>query len=367
MRNIPQFEPWLDNAEQQQLCGCINDNWITGGPRVKEFERRIAELVGVKHAISCSNGTTALYLGLLALGIEPGDFVVVPDFTFIASANAVTWTGAKPIFADIDKDTLCMTAETVQAAVNAFGKRREGRIQAIMPIGIYGNSPDMDKLRDLAESEELLMIEDAAQDIGVSWAGRPLGSWGEVGCLSFYADKTITTGEGGMVLTDVDQIAADCVMLMNQGRTGRGFYVHDYVGYNFRMTDLQAGVGLAQLDKLPEIIKRKRAHEQMYARLLYNVERVNFVRVDPKCKDVPFRHNILVGDPTGLMAHLQGKGIGAREFFLPLHRQPPYKRPGSFLNSDWAHQHGLSLPSSALLKDEEIEYVCSAIKEYVNR
>ena len=355
MERIPQFEPWLGSEELAKLTECIQDNWITGGKKLKEFEERLASLVGVKHAIACCNGTQALYLGLKVLGIGPGDEVIVPDFTFIASANSIVWTGAMPIFCDVDKDSLCMNSNSIIRNITS-------KTKAIMPVGIYGNSPDMSDL-----SGGLLMIEDAAQDVGVTWEGKHLGSFGDVGCLSTYADKTITTGEGGMVLTNSDELTEKVIRLLNQGRTGRGWYVHDEIGYNFRMSDLHAAVGLAQLDKLDEIIARKKHHEVLYRELLSGV--VDLPIIDSRCFNVPFRHNIFVDDPESLSGYLKSKNIGSLRFFYPLHRQPCYRYLGlddvQFPNSVWAYEHGLSLPSSATLTDAKIKYICGEIKEFL--
>ncbi len=356
---IPQYEPWLGDEELALLTECIKDNWITGGKKVKEFEKGIANLVGVKHAIACCEGTQVLYLGLKVMGIGEGEEVIVPDFTFIASANSVVWAGAKPILCDVDKDSLCMNLDSISGLIT-------GKTTAILPVGIYGNSPNMRELRSTLI--ELLMIEDAAQDVGVTWESKHLGSFGDVGCLSMYADKTLTTGEGGMVLTDNDGFAEKVVRLLNQGRTGRGRYIHEEIGYNFRMSDLHAAVGLAQLGKLWGIIDRKKHHEKLYGELLSGMEQVRLPVIDSRCFNVPFRHNIFVDDPELLSKHLTSENIGSLRFFYPLHRQPCYKHLGledsQFPNSVWAYEHGLSLPSSVTLSDSSIAYVCEKIREF---
>ena len=356
---IPQFEPWLGEEELALLAECIRDNWITGGKKLKEFEGRMASLVGTKHAMACCNGTQALYLGLKVMGIGEGDEVIVPNFTFIASANSVVWAGAKPVFCDVDRDSFCMGLDSVGELVNE-------KTKTIMPVGIYGNSPNMSDLMTMAD--KLLMIEDAAQDIGVTWEGKHLGSFGDVGCMSFYGDKTITSSEGGMVLTDNDAYAEKVVRLLNQGRVSRGRYIHEEMGYNFRLSDLAAAIGLAQLGKLSEIINRKKHHEKLYKELLGNVGQIKFPIIDDRCFNVPFRHNILVDDPEALSKHLGNESIGSLRFFYPLHRQPCYKYLGledsHFPNSVWAYEHGLSLPSSVNLPDTKIEYICDKIKEF---
>lgn len=358
---IPQYEPYLDGRELQYLADCIESNWITGGPKVKEFESRMAKLTGAKHAIACCNGTMALYIGLKIMGIGAGDSVIVPDFTFIASANSVVMAGAEPVFCDVDRNSFCMNAETIEKVITP-------KVKAIMPVGIYGNSPDMRELCSIATDAGLKIIEDAAQDIAVTWNGKHLGTFGDVGCMSFYSDKTITTGCGGMVFTDSDEMAEKAIMLMNQGRLKRGWYVHETIGFNFRLTDLGAAIGLAQLDKLPEIVDKKKAHEELYRTLLADIEQVEFPKIDKQCFNVPFRHNILVPDPEALSKHLTNLGIGNLRFFYPLHRQPCYKYLKyddiMFPNTVEVYDRGLSLPSSAKLPNAEIAYICVKIKEF---
>lgn len=354
---IPQFEPYLGEEELARLTECIRDNWITGGRKVAEFERRIADLCGVKHGIAICNGTLALYAGLKILGIGEGDEVIVPDFTFIASGNSVVMAGGTPVFADVDPRTYNIDPASIEKAVTP-------RTKAVMPVHIYGQAADMDAIMAVAEKHDLYVIEDAAQGIGVTFNGKPVGGFGSVGCLSFYADKTMTTGEGGMVLTDDDGLAEKCLILKHQGRTGRGFYYHEHIGFNFRITDLQAAVGLAQLDKLPKIIGLKKQHEARYRELLREIPQVSFPWVDPRCYNVPFRINILVDDPESLSAYLNDREIGSRRFFHPLHSQPCYDVKGDFPNTIKAYDNGLSLPSSVGLTEEQITTVCTAIRGY---
>ena len=355
---IPQFEPWLGEEELAQVAETIRANWITGGEKVRQFERKIAELCGVKHAIAVCNGTIALYVGLKVLGIGEGDEVIVPDFTFIASANAVVMTGAAPVFVDIDAKTLNIDPECAEKAITS-------KTKAIMPVHIYGQSADMEAIGEIAKRHGLFVIEDAAQGIGVTYKSKPVGGFGEVGCLSFYADKTITTGEGGMVLTNDDELARKCLILKHQGRTGRGIYFHEYIGYNFRLTDLQAAVGLAQLLKLPTIIERKKRNERLYRKLLKDVEGVGFPYIDPRGFNVPFRINILVDNPQPLQEFLEREGVGSRRFFYPLHLQPCYNVNRQFPNAVRAYKRGLSLPSGVTLAEEQIEYVCEKIKQFM--
>lgn len=355
---IPQFEPWLGKEELKEVSKAIRANWITSGPRVKKFEEKIAKLCQVKHAIAVCNGTLALYLGLKILGIGPGDEVIVPDFTFIASANSVVLAGAKPVFIDVDSKTFNIDPEKIEQSVTK-------RTKAIMPVHIYGQAADMKAAMKVAKKHNLLVIEDAAQGIGVTFNKKPVGGFGDIGCLSFYADKTMTTGEGGMVLSNDDKLTERCLILLNQGRTKRGRYFHEHIGYNFRFTDLQAAIGLAQLRKLPTIIKRKKRNEKLYQKYLNNVPGIEFPFFDPRCFNVPFRINILIENPQTLLEFLEKQGIETKRFFYPLHLQPPYNIKGNFPNSIVIYEKGLSLPSSVTLTEEEIQYICEEIKEFL--
>lgn len=357
---IPNTEPWVGKEELKEISQSIKARWLSGGPKVKKFQERIARLCSVKHAVAVCNGTQALYVGLKILGVGPGDEVIVPDFTFIASANAVVWAGAKPVFVDVEGKTFNIDPLKIEKAVTK-------KTKAIMPVHIYGQAARMPEIMRIARKHKLLVIEDAAQGIGVKYKGKPVGSFGDVGCLSFYADKILTTGEGGMVLMDSDELAKQAVILLNQGRTGRGWYMHDFLGYNFRMTDLQAGVGLAQLRKLPQIIKRRERNERLYKKYLAGVPQVSFPYIDPAGRRTIWRITILVENPQSLLEFLGKKGIKANRTFGPLHSQPCYKYLKSrkdFPNAVYAFNHLLRLPSATGLKEEEIRYVCQKIKEF---
>jgi len=355
---IPQFEPWLGEEEVLAVAEVLRSNWITEGEKTRQWERSIAQLCGVKHAMPAPNGTLALYLALKAIGVDKGDEVIVPDFTFIATANSVVMAGATPVLVDVDVRTFNMDHEKLEEAITP-------RTKAIMPVHIYGQPADMDAIGDIARRRGISIIEDAAQGIGVSFRGKPVGSFGLAGCLSFFADKTITTGEGGMILTDDDELAERCRILRNQGRPERGPYVHPHIGFNFRTTDVQSAIGLAQLAKLDSIITRKRRNAELYRTLLGDVEGVEFPCVEVRGFNVPFRVNVLVKDPETLMHYLEREGIGARRFFCPLHVQPCYRTyamNGDFPSATAAYERGLSLPSAATLTETEIELVCRKVR-----
>lgn len=372
---IPQIEPWLGKEEIREVAESIKAQWISGGPKLKKFQEKIAKLCQVKHAIGVCNGTQALYVGLKILGIDRGDEVIVPDFTFIASANAVVWAGGKPIFVDVDAKTFNIDPAKIEKAITK-------KTKAIMPVHIYGQAAQMPEIMRIAKKYKLYVIEDAAQGIGVTYNGKPVGGFGDVGCLSFYADKVITTGEGGMVLTNNKRLAAKAVILLNQGRASRGWYSHDYLGYNFRMNDIAAGIGLAQLKKLSTIIKIKIKNENLYRKYLAEVPGVKFLYTDPEGFRVPYRSVIFVEDPQALLEFLDKSGIKTSRTFFPLHLQPCFikkggklgmgervnlKIKGRFPNTISAYEKILNLPSGATLKEREIRYVSEKIKEFFGR
>jgi perosamine synthetase len=350
---IPQYEPYFSGLEKSYLTKCIDDNWITAGKNIEEFQEKIAMICGVKHAIACCNGTMAIFVALKACGIGKGDKVMVPDFTHVATANAVLLTGATPVFCDISKDTLCIDFDLIHNKDDIF--------QFIVPVGMYGNSFDINKLLELG----IYAIHDAAQCLGVRYKNNPIQQYTIMSTLSFYGDKVITCGEGGMILTNSDLLAHRAKLQIHHGSEKMGTYYHEAIGWNFRMTDLQAGVGLGQLYALPEIIKRKRANDKLYRELLRHV--VIFQKINKDCFNVPFRHIIFVEKVEQLQEHLTRHEIETRRLFYPLHLQPCYQflnPKGDFRNSVWAYEHGLALPSSAKLTTENIEYVCSKIKEF---
>ncbi len=364
MDYIPIIKPYLGQEESDLLLETIKDGWITGGEKVQEFECQIAKLTQSKYAIACSNGTMALYMGLVAMGIKEGDEVIVPDFTFIASANAVILAKATPILCDVDSRTFNIDVDNIQRLIN-------NRTKAIMPVHIYGMSADMGNVLSFAHNNNLKVIEDAAQGVGVNYCNHPVGALGDVGIHSYYCDKTCTTGEGGMVLTNSSEIADKALMLKHQGRRKRGIYLHESVGFNFRMTDMQAAIGLGQLSKLDFIIQRKKEMEKQYYTNLQNINGIRFPYHDPNSFNVPFRINILVDNPDELKQHLESNGVASMRFFYPLHRQPCYQYMGlkdsDFVNSLWAYDHGLSLPSWVGLSDEQIECVCERIRGFYKK
>lgn len=360
---VPQFSPWIGKEEYDAITSCFESNWITEGPISKEFSQKLLELTCAKYGVFAPNGTLAIYLGLRAIGIGPGDQVIVPDFTFIASATAVEMVGARPVFVDVNR-------KNFQIDLTNADKLVTKKTKAIMPVHIYGTVCNMDIVMKFAKKHKLAVIEDAAEAIGVHWKGKHSGTFGEVGCFSFFADKTITTAEGGFIVTDDEKIYENLLYLRNQGRIDRGSFIHPRIGYNFRMTDIQNAVGLVQLGKLPEIKKRKAHILSLYKKLLKDVKGVSLFEPEQNAEWIPFRVGILHKNASELMAFMKTKEIETRTFFYPLHKQPAFsylKQKSKFPNTVYGYEHGVCLPTFPTLTDEQVEYVCGVIKEFGER
>jgi perosamine synthetase len=359
---IEEFSPVIEKAEVFKVLEALEDNWLTEGKKTRELEGLLAEYIGCRRAIMVPNGTLALFAALKVLGVGPGDEVIVPDFTFFGSASAVVLTGAIPVFADVEEMDGNLSATAAEASISEATK-------AIMPVHIYGQACDMDAVMAVAKKYGLLVVEDAAQGLGVTFGKQHVGTFGDIGCMSFFADKTLTTGEGGALLVDDDELAARCIYFKNQGRLKRGSFVHPHMGYNFRITDLQAAVGVAQFRRLKETIRHKRAIRAVYHRRLEKCPGVEIPLENKFGEVVPFRVNIMVDDPEGLAKFLAKQEIATRRFFYPLHRQPSFTTENSAvrqtpMNSVRLFETGLMLPSGLSLTVKQIERVCDLIRAY---
>lgn len=361
---IIQIQPWIDENELIELKRVIESTFVVEHELTKEFEQMTLDLTGSKYALAVSNGTMAQFCCLKALDIGYGDEVIVPDMTFIATSNAVIMSGAKPVFCDISMDTFCIDPSKIESLITS-------KTKAIIPVHLYGQSADMDAIMNLAKKYGLRVIEDAAQGVGVKFKGKHVGTFGDMGFLSYYGNKTITCGEGGMILTDDHDLAEQCYRLKNHGRDKKGIFIHEHIGYNFSFTEMQAAVGIAQMKKLPKIIERKRQIHDNYLALLSDVDQLRHVYIDPRCTPVFWFTSFMSDDTDRLGEYLAEQGIQTRRFFYPLHMQPCYRGMNVdadlFPQSKKAYQQGISFPSSYLLKDEEIEYICRKIREFYKR
>ncbi len=354
---IPQAEPWIGGEELKEVKDVISSNWLTEGEKTKKFEELFKQLTGAKYANAYCNGTLSLFAALKLLGIKEGHEVIVPNLTFIASPNSVVFAGAKPKLVDVDKKTFNLDPTRIKENIT-------DKTKAIMPVHLFGTSANMDAITKIAKEHNLFVIEDAAQAVGVRWKGRHVGTFGDIGSFSFYGNKTITTGEGGMLVTNDKALALESYRLKNHGRLKKGVYEHEKIGLNFSFTELQAAIGIAQLSKLDKIISQKEKIRTTYMDELSDIKEIEFTYIDQDCSPVHWFTNILIKDPQSLSIHLKEKGRGSRRFFYPIHRQPCYNIKGEFPNSDYAYDHGLSLPSSATLTEDKVKEVCKHIKNF---
>jgi perosamine synthetase len=366
---ICQVQPWLGEAEREGILDSLDQGWISEGPKSEAFVERLNARVGVPYGVLAPNGTLALALGLMALGIGRDDEVLVPDLTFVGSATAVHMVGAVPVIVEVNPVNF-------QIDTQSAARMLTSRTRAVMPVHLYGMTADMDAVMAFARQHGLKVIEDAAQAIGVQYRGRHAGSFGDVGCFSFFADKTLTIGEGGYVATSDPAIYENLRLLRNQGRIDRGSFVHGAIGYNFRITDLQAAIGLAQIERLDEVIDRKLRLLDRYRVLLEGIPQVAMMPVEEGSTHVPFRLVLLCEDMPGLRVHLEAHGVQTRGVFCPMHRQPALafldRRSGGtqdfddrhFPNAIRAYEQGLCLPLFPTMSQEQVAHVCDGIRSF---
>ena len=363
---IPVNEPLLDGNEKQYLIQCIDTGWISSdGPFIKQFEESMARRVGRKHGIAVCNGSVALDAAVVALGIGPGDEVILPTFTIISCAAAIVRAGATPIFVDCDRSTWNMDVAHVEARITP-------RTKAIMVVHIYGLPVDMDPVFTLAARHGLKVIEDAAEAHGQTYKNQPCGSFGDISTFSFYPNKHVTTGEGGMLLTDDDRLAERCRSLRNLCFQSKRRFVHEELGWNFRMSNLQAALGVAQLERLDEFAARKRQMGKRYMELLRDakglqlpIERTDYAENIFWVLGVVLRDEVPF-DAAEAMRRLDSAGIGTRPFFWPMHEQPIFRKAGWFKSdscpvAENIASRGFYLPSGLAITDEQIERVAATV------
>jgi perosamine synthetase len=365
---IPVNEPLLDGNEKKYLFECIESGWISSeGPFVSEFEEKFAARVNRKHGIAVSNGTAALDAAIEALGIAPGDEVIMPAFTIISCIGQIVRVGAKPVLVDSDPITWNMDVSQIEAKITEHTK-------AIMVVHIYGLPVDIDPVLDIAKRYGLKVLEDAAEMIGQTYRGKPCGSFGDISTFSFYPNKHITTGEGGMIVTNNDQLAEACRSLRNLCFTPQKRFVHERLGWNLRMTNIQAAIGLAQLERLDEFILLKREMGKLYTELLKNKGGIQLpLAKTDYAENIYWVFGLLLKesihiDSEEAMKRLASKGIGTRPFFYPMHQQPVLKRLGFFEGESYPvaeqlHLKGFYLPSGLALKANQIYRCVDIISE----
>lgn len=355
---ITQIDPWFDKDELDATASCIEERWLTEGPQAADFLARIQEETGACHAVLAPNGTLGLFLALLAADLPRDSEILIPAFTFFASASSAVFAGLKPVFVDADPDTFNLDITALEQLVT-------DRTTAIMPVHIYGQSAPLDEICEFAARHRLTVIEDAAQAYGVRYRDRHAGTWGDLGVISFFSDKTITTGEGGVVLTNDDALYDRLRLLRNQGRHHSGTFVHAGLGMNFRMTDLQCAVGNAQLRKFPDIAAGKQQRYARYVDNLKGVQGLRFMQIQPGSTHVPFRCALLSDHKEDVMEALERAGIQTRGFFYPLHLQPALRQysHGPLPVAEELSDKGICLPVHLGLSEEDVDLICAIIRD----
>lgn len=359
-------------TKKKYLCECIDTGWISSeGPFVKEFEKKMSAAAGRKYGISVSNGTAALEVAVQALGIGEGDQVIMPTFTIISCAMAVTKLGAVPVLVDSDIHSWNMNVDEIEEKITP-------KTKAIMIVHLYGLPVDVDKILELAKKYDLKVIEDAAEMHGQTYHGKPCGSFGDISTFSFYPNKHITTGEGGMIMTDDEELAERCRMLRNLCFRKDVRYVHDEISDNYRFTNLQAAVGLAQLERLDEFVERKRAMGKYYTEqlrqlkgLILPVERTEYADNIYWVYGIVLEERVEADNRT-MQKLLAEEGIGSRTFFWCMHEQPVYQQAGLFSGERYAQaeylaRKGFYIPSGLALTKEQMDRVVTGLEKVMER
>jgi perosamine synthetase len=361
---IPVAAPDLSGNEKAYVLDCLDSTWISSsGKYLDRFEAGFAEFCGVRHAVACSNGTTALHLALVALGVGPGDEVIVPTLTFVATANTVMYCGAQPVFVDAEPDTWTIDPAAIEAKITP-------RTKGIIVVHLFGHPADMDPINALARRHGLFVLEDAAQAHGAEYRGRRAGSLGDIATFSFFGNKIVTTGEGGMVVTDDDAIAGRMRLLRTHGMDPNRRYWHPVIGYNYRMTNLTAAIGLAQLERVDWQLDRRRELASWYRDELGGLEVLTCQSEKPWARHVWWMFSVLVSEGAaardGVMDAMRLRGIETRPFVHPLHTLPPYceaTQGQAFPAAEAIARSGINLPTFAGLTRAQVRRVGDALLE----
>ncbi len=373
MRRIPVAGPWITQKEIDYVADAAANSWYENANLYQErFEKAFADWLGVRFAISLPSCTSAIHLSLLALGVGPGDEVIVPDVTWIASAAPITYVGATPVFADIDARTWCLSGKPFEECITS-------RTKAVIPVDLYGNVPDMDAIVEVARRHRIAVVEDAAEAIGAEYKGRKAGSFGETGVFSFHGSKTVTTGEGGMLVTDREDIFRRALFLRDHGRLpGDKMFCNTEVAYKYRMSSMQAALGLAQLERIKELVNRKREIFSWYERELSRVGGVTLNYEAPGTKNAYWLVTVITDrgfrlDKDSIIELMSGQHIDCRPFFRPLSSLPAY---GDLPQAQLARRrnqvsyeispYGINLPSSMSISTEQVSYVCNVLEQILH-
>ncbi len=367
---IPVCEPLINEREIELVIDCLKTGWISSaGKYLDQFEKGWASYCNMPYGIAVSNGTTALQIAVRLLDLKPGDEVIMPTFTIISCAQAITYCGGIPVLVDSDPRNWQMDVSQIETKITP-------RTRAIMVVHIYGHPADMDPILDIAKRHNLMIIEDAAEVHGAEYKGKKCGGFGDISVFSFYANKLITTGEGGMVLTKREDLAEKARYLRNLCFQKKRRFFHSELGYNFRLTNIQAALGVAQLERIEKIVERKREIAHKYKKLLKSVNNIELPVEESWAKSVYWVYGIIIKEKTGMDAEqfarkLAAKGVETRPFFLGMHEQPVFQKMGLFKNEKYPvaerlARQGLYIPSGLTIKDYEIEKVSEIVRDILS-
>lgn len=378
---IPLSVPHLDGNEWKYVKECLDTGWVsTAGAYVNRFEAAVAEYTGAKHAVACMNGTSGLHLSLQLLGVQQGDYVILPNLTFVASANAIHYTGAEPLLIDVSPNTWQMDLGLLEeflgmnTLVNDQDElilKRDGRrIRAIMPVHVLGNMMDMGQLQIIAQRFHLKVLEDATESLGSRFQNQHSGTFAPLGVFSFNGNKIITTGGGGMIITDEEDLARRARHLSTTAKVSPEEYIHDEVGYNYRLVNVLAAIGLAQMEQLPAFVQKKKEMDAYYRSQLAGVGDIRFqditAGVDPNCWLFTFRTEKM----RELLPYLNANGVQSRPFWMPMNQLPMFRNNLYIRREDYTGQlydTCISIPSSIGLNGQQLESVCQHIRQFYGR
>jgi len=365
---IPINAPQIGEEEIEAVVKVLKSGMLThglgAGPMVKRFEEEFARFVNAKHAVAVNSGTAALHMAIVAADIKRGDEVILPSFTFVATAETVVMAGAKPVFVDIDPETYTISPEKVEEAVSK-------KTKAIIAVDLYGAPADMKPLREIADKKGLKLIEDAAQAHGAAYEGKPVGAYADMACWSFYASKNMTTGEGGMITTNSDELAERLRLMRCHGE--RQKYMSTIIGHNYRMPEIEAAIGLVQLKKLPGFLAKRRENAERLTARICGTEKLQLPKERPNCRNSWYLYTVRLKNASRqkrdtLVEQLKGKGVGAEVYYpWPIHIMPPYRKYKRFTlaETEKASEQVISLPVHPGVKAEQIDFIAETVLSLV--
>jgi len=367
LNKINQIQPWIDSQEASYLKKVVLKSFLTENKETEKFEKNIKKKFELKNCLAVNNWTSGIFMCLKIINIKPGDEVIVPNITFIATATPIIWLGAKIVLCDIDLNNFCFD-------LNKLKKLITPRTKCIIPVHLYGHCCDLDKLKRIINNRNIYVLEDAAQAIGAKYKDKFLGNIFDFGGYSFYGNKIITTGEGGVVIFRNKKFLKKLYALKNHGREVKGIFKHKNIGYNFMFTEMQAAVGNIQLRKLNKILNRKKKIYKFYKNKLSYIKEIKFMQAIKENTPVYWFSNIITKKKSKLKKYLNSQKIQTRDMFLPLNRQPCFKNTkyikninNKFINSEKIFRQGLSLPSSYNLNEKDLTYVVKKIKYFFKK